>query len=40
MLFFSEAIIPLVDDKRERITIITVFALFLKFDIHYVSIYF
>ena len=38
MLSFSGAIIPLVSDKRERLHI--VFALFLKFDLHYLSIHF
>ena len=39
MLFFSAIIIVLVGDKTERLLHI-VFALFLKFGQHYLSIYF
>ena len=40
MLFFSGAIIPLVGDKIERLLLHIVFALFLKFGLHYLSFYF
>ena len=40
MLFFSGAIIPLVGNKRKRLFLHIVFALFLKFGLRYLSIYF
>ena len=36
----SEAIVPLVSDKTERILLHIIFALFLKFGLRYLSIYF